>query len=53
MSFVEETGDTLKIASFCCIVLQKMAREDGQVAPEFADAGEGDIRFCAIKPPFF
>jgi len=24
---------------------QKMAREDGQVAPEFADAEEGDIFF--------
>jgi hypothetical protein len=29
-----------------------MAREDGQVAPEFADAEEGDIRFLCYEVSF-
>jgi hypothetical protein len=37
------------ITCLCCFVLQKMAREDGQVAPEFADAEEGEISFYAIN----
>jgi len=28
---------------------QKMAREDGQVAPEFADAEEGDFLFLCYN----
>jgi hypothetical protein len=40
------------ITCFCCFVLQKMARQDGQVAPEFADAEEGDVGFLCHKVSF-